>query len=206
MLKKRSKTCILIKNLPANTDSEELKALFVRFGHIARFLMPKHGISALVDFVEPFEAKKAFTKLAYSQFKTAPLYLEWAPENVFIKSVEKTESDNSQSVSVKEDEPKAEENVSSQKPKTTIESETISKIEQESKDESIDNEDPENDTVIFVKNLNFKTTEDMVKEVCKKKPDFFVILNEKKHICKTITKTFITAFFELWQIIQCDNC
>ncbi|XP_073956712.1 probable RNA-binding protein 19 [Choristoneura fumiferana] len=162
--KKRSKTCILIKNLPANTDSEELKALFVRFGHIARFLMPKHGISALIDFVEPFEAKKAFTKLAYSQFKTAPLYLEWAPENVFIKTVEKTESENSQSVSVKEDEPKAEENVSSQKTKKTIENETNNKIEEEPKDESIENEDPENDTVIFVKNLNFKTTEDMVKE------------------------------------------
>ncbi|KAI5637264.1 RNA recognition motif domain-containing protein [Phthorimaea operculella] len=80
--KRRSKTCIIVKNLPAGTDKEEIKSLFAKHGHIARFLMPQHGITALVDFVEPFEAKKAFTKLAYSQFKSAPLYLEWAPENV----------------------------------------------------------------------------------------------------------------------------
>lgn len=32
---------------------------------------------------EPNEAKFAFKKLAYTNFKHYPLYLEWAPEDVF---------------------------------------------------------------------------------------------------------------------------
>lgn len=164
--KKRSKTCILVKNLPANTDNGELKALFAKHGHIARFLMPKHGISALVDFIEPFEAKKAFTKLAYSQFKNAPLYLEWAPENVFVKTTEKSEADHKQPVI--EDEPKTSEKRKREKPKTN-QSEIIETEEIETKPEKVEEEvaemgDPENDTVLFVKNLNFKTTEDSLKQ------------------------------------------
>ena len=29
------------------------------------------------------DARKAFMALAYTKFKNAPLYLEWAPENTF---------------------------------------------------------------------------------------------------------------------------
>ena len=29
------------------------------------------------------DARKAFMALAYTKFKNAPLYLEWAPENAF---------------------------------------------------------------------------------------------------------------------------
>ncbi|XP_075977472.1 putative RNA-binding protein 19 [Anticarsia gemmatalis] len=155
--KKRSKTCILVKNLPANTDKDEIKALFVKHGQIARFLMPQHGITALVDFIEPFEAKKAFTKLAYSQFKSAPLYLEWAPENVFLKSAPIIESidnviENEEITPQEERLPKTKE---TQKPEE-------SKIVTED-DDIADLEEPENDTTLFVKNLNFRTTEDSLK-------------------------------------------
>ena len=36
-----------------------------------------------MEFLEPSEAKTAFTKLAYSKFKHLPLYLEWAPSDTF---------------------------------------------------------------------------------------------------------------------------
>lgn len=42
------------------------------------------GITALVEFVRSDEAKCAFKTLAYARFGTTPLYLEWAPGDVFI--------------------------------------------------------------------------------------------------------------------------
>lgn len=152
--KKRSKTCILVKNLPANTTMDEIKPLFEKHGHIARFIMPKHGITVLVDFVEPFEAKKAFSKLAYSQFKSSPLYLEWAPENVFNKTVYKVENTKTESEVAQEKEVVAEQN--EKKDENVIEKTEI-------KEESEDIE-PENDTTLFVKNLNFKTSEELLRK------------------------------------------
>ena len=77
---------------------------------------------------EANEAKFAFKKLAYSNFKHHPLFLEWAPVDVF-------EGKGSSEVSIKTPE------FDSQHP--------------EANDDII-----ENNSVIFVKNLNFKTTED----------------------------------------------
>jgi multiple RNA-binding domain-containing protein 1 len=42
------------------------------------------SFTAVVEFLEPSEAKTAFTKLAYTKFKHQPLYLEWAPSDTFI--------------------------------------------------------------------------------------------------------------------------
>lgn len=41
------------------------------------------GISAIVVMSNAVDAKKAFKALAYSRFRTQPLYLEWAPGDVF---------------------------------------------------------------------------------------------------------------------------
>lgn len=45
--------------------------------------MPEYGIAALIEFNERQEARDAFKKLAYRKFKSLPLYLEWAPIDVF---------------------------------------------------------------------------------------------------------------------------
>lgn len=63
----RSKTVILVKNLPSQTLREELEQLFEPFGTVGRVLLPPSGISALVEFQEPHEAKQAFSKLAYTR-------------------------------------------------------------------------------------------------------------------------------------------
>ena len=127
--------------------------------------MPQHGITALVDFIEPFEAKKAFTKLAYSQFKSAPLYLEWAPENVFVKSAEKTESDKtttSTTTAIEE----SEKLINKVEPKTIVVTREPENMKEDVKeDDEMELDEPENDTTLFVKNLNFKTTEHSLKTV-----------------------------------------
>ena len=45
----------------------------------------EHGISALVEMANELDAKKAFETLAYSKkfLGGKPLYLEWAPMDVF---------------------------------------------------------------------------------------------------------------------------
>lgn len=175
--KKRSKTCILVKNLPAGTDPDEIKALFEKHGQLARFLMPNHGITALVDFIETFEAKKAFGKLAYSMFKSGPLYLEWAPENVFVKSSEKKQEiiKDTAAESNEKDIPKktasgTKDKDTPKKTEKTKENKGVENKKEEKKhkvqeDEYIEEEQPENDTTLFVKNLNFKTTEDSLRAV-----------------------------------------
>ena len=79
----RSRTVILVKNLPNSTKKDNLQALFERHGRVGRVIMPPNGLTAIVEMEEPVEAKLAFKKLAYSKFNDSVLYLEWAPINVF---------------------------------------------------------------------------------------------------------------------------
>ena len=58
---------MVVKNLPYNTSCEELQALFAPFGSLSRIILPPAGITALVEFCEQSEAKRAFQKLAYSK-------------------------------------------------------------------------------------------------------------------------------------------
>ena len=56
-----------MKNLPFNTPCEDLRNIFAPFGNVVRLVLPPSGITALVEFFEPSQAKKAFQKLAYSK-------------------------------------------------------------------------------------------------------------------------------------------
>lgn len=67
----RSKTVILVKNLPAGTLAAELQETFGRFGSLGRVLLPEGGVTAIVEFLEPLEARKAFRHLAYSKVGAA---------------------------------------------------------------------------------------------------------------------------------------
>lgn len=92
----RSKTVILAKNLPAGTLAAEIQETFSRFGSLGRVLLPEGGITAIVEFLEPLEARKAFRHLAYSKFHHVPLYLEWAPIGVFGAAPQKKDSQHEQ--------------------------------------------------------------------------------------------------------------
>ncbi|XP_076264018.1 putative RNA-binding protein 19 [Rhynchophorus ferrugineus] len=141
----RSKTLILIKNLPSKTEAREIREIFEKHGQIGRVILPPSGITAIVEFLEPSEARKAFTRLAYSKFKNVPLYLEWAPENVLTdRKAQTTLSEESQQAKTED-----------LKEKDNKNPDHANNIE-----ENVDSEEeePEPDTTIFVKNLNFKTT------------------------------------------------
>jgi len=80
---KRSKTIILVKNLPIKTSQDDLRVLFEKHGKLERILVPPYGHCALVVFEHAQEARQAFKQLSYRKFKdNRPLYLEWAPSNV----------------------------------------------------------------------------------------------------------------------------
>mmetsp|Transcript_13137 Transcript_13137/g.23792 ORF Transcript_13137/g.23792 Transcript_13137/m.23792 type:complete len:180 (+) Transcript_13137:1068-1607(+) len=77
---KRSTTAVLVKNLPYETEMEELTKLFHGVGDAPqRILLPPSRTIAMVEYGHATDAKRAFRKLAYKRFKHVPLYLEWAP-------------------------------------------------------------------------------------------------------------------------------
>ncbi|KAI4470076.1 rna binding protein [Holotrichia oblita] len=143
---KRSKTIILVKNLPANTKTKELHEIFKPHGVIGRIILPPNAVTAIVEFIEPSEARKAFTRLAYSKFKNLPLYLEWAPENsLSVKNETVHNKDNVDEVA----------ETKSDLPSTELNQEELDNDESET---------PEPDTTLFVKNLNFETTDNVLKK------------------------------------------
>jgi multiple RNA-binding domain-containing protein 1 len=80
---KRSNTCILVKNLPADTTEDELMKVF---GSVAatsvsspRLELAPSRTLAVVSYSHRNDAKVALRRLAYRRFKSVPLYLEWAP-------------------------------------------------------------------------------------------------------------------------------
>ncbi|XP_014277556.2 probable RNA-binding protein 19 [Halyomorpha halys] len=152
-VKTRSKTVILVKNLPAKTTAGEVRNLFAKYGELGRIVLPPSGVTGIVEFLEPSEARAAFKQLAYTKFKHLPLYLEWAPNNTFQGSNEESEEKNKDST-------------------VKVESSDDKNIKEESKDvkvvktESDGEEDlvPEPNTTLFVKNLNFETTDESLKK------------------------------------------
>lgn len=136
----RSKTIILAKNLPAFTKIEEIRDMFAKHGELHRVVLPPSGVTAVVEFYEPTEARAAFRKLAYTKFHGTPLYLEWAPDGTFKdKPGQKAPKVEEISAIVKEEDE---------------EEETASKVESEPTPI-----EPEANSTIFVKNLNFDTTD-----------------------------------------------
>ena len=85
LVRKRSKTVILVKNLPVSTTAEEVGKIFARHGIVMRVILPVHGVTAIIEMQEEVEAKKAFNSLINYKLNHAPIYLEWAPVDVFRK-------------------------------------------------------------------------------------------------------------------------
>ncbi|KAK4534967.1 hypothetical protein CDCA_CDCA03G0992 [Cyanidium caldarium] len=78
-----SRRTMVVKNLPAGTPEAEVRALFARFGPLGRLVIVPSGLLAVVEMLEVADASRAFRDLAYSKFGDQPLYLEWAPPQVW---------------------------------------------------------------------------------------------------------------------------
>ncbi|XP_055599271.1 probable RNA-binding protein 19 [Uranotaenia lowii] len=158
--KKRSNTVILVKNLPPGTEVSELTERFSKFGLLGRVILPPSGITAVVEFSDPSEAKKAFKKLAYTRFKSLPLYLEWAPDNTFATLSNK--ETNTKTV----DEVSIDRVIQKDKNKTDNEAKLSTKTIKLNHPpvEEPTELGPEEGTTLFLKNLSFQTTEDVIKQ------------------------------------------
>ncbi|KAL1451949.1 hypothetical protein WDU94_006274, partial [Cyamophila willieti] len=149
----RSKTVILVKNLPYKTSPDELKALFDPFGDLGRVLIPPYGITGLIEFLHKAGAKAAFNALAYTKFKETPLYLEWAPDGTFAERQKKKKLEEEMGEEeggegqVKEEEEEEEE-----------------EEEKETNEEVEEDREPEPDTTLYIKNLNFNSTEESIRK------------------------------------------
>lgn len=80
---RRGDTAILVKNIPYDCSKDELKRLFEEQGDVKRFLMPPSGTIAIVEFANAAQCKAAFGALAYRKIKSSVLFLEKAPEDIF---------------------------------------------------------------------------------------------------------------------------
>ncbi|XP_068616888.1 probable RNA-binding protein 19 [Brachionichthys hirsutus] len=140
----RSTTVILVKNLPAGVTVSELEELFSPHGSLGRVLLPPSGLTAIIEFLEPADAKRAFTRLAYSKFQHIPLYLEWAPVGVFVAA-------------------KPEPVLEKMDALTEEKKEMSEEVEEEEEEE-----EPDPGSTLFIKNLNFSTTEEKLQETFSK--------------------------------------
>ncbi|CAD5219002.1 unnamed protein product [Bursaphelenchus okinawaensis] len=185
---KRSDSVMIVKNLSAATDSEELKRMFERFGEIKRFLLPPEcKVTGLVEFKLAVDAKKAFKGLAYSKYRTLPLYLEWAPSDVFNKDSEEevkptepevgTSQLNKQkkrALKLKEkygdkfnkeaEDDDNEEEVDDEEEDNAAEEEDVKEEVKDEVKEEKEETDAGNGRTLFVKNLNFDTTDEGLKK------------------------------------------
>ncbi|KAF5905670.1 putative RNA-binding protein 19, partial [Clarias magur] len=149
----RSNTVILVKNLPSGVQVKELEALFSPHGSLGRVLLPPSGLTAIVEFLEPTEAKRAFTRLAYSKFQHVPLYLEWAPTAVFSTPPPQRKAADLEAVN-----------------KNAADQQTNINKKGEEEDEEEDEEEEEilPGSTLFVKNLNYSTTEESLQQTFSK--------------------------------------
>jgi multiple RNA-binding domain-containing protein 1 len=137
---KRSSTSILVKNLPFETEKDDLVKLFGDTP--SRILLPPSRTIALVEYDHSVDAKRAFKKLAYKRFKSVPLYLEWAPLSA---TVANPAQDKNSDVAVR--------------------SRRDVEADQMAVDDQIDNG---NSFSIYVKNLSFSTTEEQLRALFEK--------------------------------------
>lgn len=180
----RDNRVILIKNFPYGTTTEEIGELFLPFGKMERFLMPPAGTIAIVQYRDVTAARAAFAKLAYKRFKDGIMYLEMGPKDCFTREPQSDELLEMQQDQNAED-------VKEAKPSSHDIMETAdSYAGNDNQDDIIDGP-----TVsIFIKNLNFSTTNQQLTEKFKPFDGFVVAQVKTKPDPKDKKKTLSMGF------------
>ena len=82
----RSKTVLLVKNIPYSTKEKDLNEIFSRYGSIVKLMISPFNTIAIIEYENSHQAKAAAKNLAYYKINyIMPIYLEFAPEG-FISS------------------------------------------------------------------------------------------------------------------------
>ena len=156
---KRSNTSILVKNLPFDTRLEELAKLFHVSQEPMKILLPPSRTIAMIEYEHSNDAKKAFRKLIYRRFKHVPIYLEWAP-----LQAKKTDS-NTSSRKLKSDGDAIAVNTSGINQAATNNNNNIVVNPRDNEhDVTTDN----GSSALYIKNLNFETTEKILQDIFEK--------------------------------------
>jgi multiple RNA-binding domain-containing protein 1 len=134
-----SETALLVKNFPYGTSLEELRSLFEAHGSIKKLLMPPSGTIAIVEFELPAQARTAFGAVSYRKFKDSIFFLEKAPKGLF----------DGQTFSANE---VMDANSKSAKASAA---DILEGVQEQVTDS----------TTLFVRNLNFSTTNERLREV-----------------------------------------
>ena len=175
--KHRSKTILLVKNLPPISNIEEELTKFFHTSPPEKFIISPSNTVAILHYATSKQAKQAIRKYSFKRFHNIPLYLEYAPmlsnhdtndnnnngtltTNNKDKDSTKTNSEEQTNIVGKEES----KSISSSSVVTnTIETkaQAVSVLEEEE-------EDNNNSKTIYVKNLNFQTTEDDLRKFLEK--------------------------------------
>ena len=123
-----------------------------RFGAVSNFILPPSKTVALIEFIEPVEARQAFKSLAYKKYKHVPLYLEWAPLDIIMKTHQHTCKNNTTTTMTTTVAHKAEQIVENH-------SHNVEEVSAAVNGESAETETDGVFSTLYVKNLNFSTTE-----------------------------------------------
>lgn len=140
----RGDTAILVKNFPYGISSEELSNLFKPYGEVTRLLFPPSGTIAIVELANAAQAKAAFSALAYRKMKDSILFLEKAPKDLFKGTDASKATVVPQTSSGGVVKPSTLDLLNGSKP-----------------------QDIQDSTTLFVRNLNFSTTTERLKEMFK---------------------------------------
>lgn len=134
---KKGDNAILVKNFPYGTSLEELRKAFEEAagGHVLQVLMPPSKTIAIVQFSQPVACRTAFAKLSYRRMGSSILFLEKAPANLFTDQQPVTaESQNENPAGVQK-----------------VSGTDLLELEN-------DDQDAQDTTSLYVKNLSFNTT------------------------------------------------
>lgn len=150
--KRKSRTSFLVKNLPARTVYSDLEDMFTKFGVLSRLVVVPSGLLAVVEYLNSSDAKRAYNSLAYTKFRSTPLYFEWLPTEA-LKPV-----DVNSTLGAEQIEQAKQENAQAKEIEKAPESAT-----------------PSQTVHIYVKNLNFDTNDETLKshfmKVLKSRPE-----------------------------------
>ena len=166
----RGSEAILVKNFPFGTTTNDLRKLFDTYGPLKQLLMPPSGTIAIVEFEQIDQARSAFGGLSYSKFKGSILFLEKAPRDLFTISKKVGQLVDSGSPEVRQAKPS-----------------TIELLGEEQRD-SVDT------ATLFVRNLNFTTTDERLREAFKPLDGFMSGRIKRKSDPKTKGATLSMGF------------
>ncbi len=100
---KRSKTIILVKNIPATAKDHELREIFERYGNLVRLLISPYNTVAIVEYSQESQAEAAMRNLAYYKVNyLTPIYLEYAPIGVLVPIKDSDSEQENQAEEVKD--------------------------------------------------------------------------------------------------------